>query len=62
MALVVSAPFVPTWLWISASIAIVLAGVVLLVVAIKKRNAKAVEAVGLLPTLSNDAPSDFDPP
>lgn len=62
MAVIVSAPFVPRWLWISGSITVVIAGSVLLVVAIKKRNAKTAEAVGLLPTLSNEPPSDLDGP
>lgn len=62
MALIVSAPFVPRWLWITGSVAVVVAGLVLLVVAIKRRNAKVAEAVGLLPALSNDPPSDLDGP
>ncbi len=62
MALIASAPFVPKWLWISASIAVVVLGLVLIVSAIKKRKANAAEGVGLLPALSKEPPSDLDAP
>lgn len=62
MALIVSAPFVPKWLWISGSIAVVVLGLALIVWANKKRKANAAEGVGLLPALSKEPPSDLDAP
>jgi cellobiose-specific phosphotransferase system component IIC len=60
LALMLSAPFLPRWLWIGGTVAVVGVGLVLVIAAVKRRDAKTIEAVGLLPSLPSEPPSDLD--
>lgn len=61
-ALALSAPFLPRWLWILCSITVIGIGLVLVSAAIKRKSAKTIESVGLLPSVPEVPPTDFDGP
>jgi hypothetical protein len=61
-ATLLATPFLPSWARIGGAIFVVVVGLGLVVSAVKKRNARTVESVGLLPTLPDEPPSDIDSP
>jgi hypothetical protein len=54
--------WLPRPIWLAASIAVVVLGVALIVLAIKRKSASTAESVGLLSSLPNEPPSDVDAP
>jgi membrane protein implicated in regulation of membrane protease activity len=61
-ALFLATPFLPWWARIGGAISVVVVGLVLVIAAVKRRNADTIESVGLLPTLPDEPPSDVDSP